>query len=99
MIAIVNTTRRTMLAKGRTTTYTGNTDGNTYAASDSTCWREVGGYKIAVVVDWYEDPATEQDEPNTGREAPVHWERHNRRLATVTRAARDKIPQQASTYG
>ena len=109
MIAITESTRRTMLAKGGTATCTATRTtyaSNTYSSSDTS-----GTYVVVVDNGWREvtvddlktieikEPAEqEQDEPDTGERLVVA--KPNRRLATVTGLRRDRqIPQQASTYG
>lgn len=93
MIAISSETRRTMIAKGGTETYTDNC----YSCTDCTYWREIEPHEITVTVDVHEEPAQEQDEPNTD-ERSVTWERPHRRLATVT-TSRDRPRQLESSFG
>ena len=95
MIAISETTRRTMLSRGGTATCTATR--TTYTVVDSG-WRDATIDDLATIE--IKEPAQqEQDEPDTG-ERLVTWERHYRRLATVTGLRRNRqIPQQASTYG
>lgn len=68
-------------------------DTTTYTYSDG--WQEVNSEDLVCVQ--IEEPAQEQDEPDTG-ERPVYWERPQRRLATV-RIARDRPRQLESTFG
>ena len=111
MIAILDPTRRTMIAKGGTVTYTATRTthtSNTYSSSDTSGtyivvvpdngWREVTVDDLKTIE--IKEPAQqEQDEPDTG-ERPVTWERHNRRLATVNRAGRHtELRKAASSWG
>ncbi len=93
MIAIPESTRR--IKGGTYTTYTA-----TEATSDVTTAFTIdhGSWDVTVTVT-IEEPAQEQDEPDTG-ERPT-WERPKRRLATVTGLRRNRrTPQQAaSTWG
>ena len=93
-----------MYAKGATIAYASNT----YSSSDTSGtyivvradngWRKVAVDDLAAIE--IKEPAQEQDEPDTGSNAPAYWERPNRRLATVNRAGRTNHPRKAaSTWG
>ena len=100
MIAVTDSTRRTMYAKGGATTYIVNT----YSSSDTSVeyvvvyaddrWEDVIVDDLETV-EVKEPEKTEQDE-NTG-ERPATWERPNRRLATVSRAGRKTFPRKAAS--
>jgi hypothetical protein len=86
--------------------WTSNTSSNVTEATDETVfitndkydgWQEVSSEAIVSSETKVDEPAQEQDEPNTG-ERPVYWERPHRRLATVT-ASRDRPRQLESTFG
>ena len=102
MIAITQPTRRTMYAKGGTETYTvstyssSDTSGTMFVRADNG-WQEVTVDDLQTIE--IKEPAQEQDEPDTVREATVYWEWPHRRLATVTARRGKRPPRKASTYG
>jgi len=88
--------------------WTYNTSSDVVDATDDTTnvtvcvvndgWQEVSSEAFVCQETKFEEPAQEQEEPNTGGWLPVHWERPNRRLATVT-DTRDRPRQLESSFG